>query len=215
MMGKNRTYLSCFLIMGTVVLIILDLNRYSVMQKVAYKRVSTVEQKTDRQLDGMTFDKVFEDKVSGKDINRPALQEMLEYVREGDELYIHSLDRLGRNTADLIELMNQLRAKGVTVKFVKQGLEFKPDTSNPMNDLMFTMLAAFSQFERELMLERQREGIAKAKDEGKYKGRPATVDKEAIVQALKDGKSFRKVAKEFEVSLSTVQRAVKALEDVA
>jgi DNA invertase Pin-like site-specific DNA recombinase len=112
-------------------------------------------------------------------------------------------------------LMNQLRAKGVTVKFVKQGLEFKPDTSNPMNDLMFTMLAAFSQFERELMLERQREGIAKAKDEGKYKGRPATVDKEAIVQALKDGKSFRKVAKEFEVSLSTVQRAVKALEDVA
>lgn len=201
--------------MGTVVLIILDLNRYSVMQKVAYKRVSTVEQKTDRQLDGMTFDKVFEDKVSGKDINRPALQEMLEYVREGDELYIHSLDRLGRNTADLIELMNQLRAKGVTVKFVKQGLEFKPDTSNPMNDLMFTMLAAFSQFERELMLERQREGIAKAKDEGKYKGRPATVDKEAIVQALKDGKSFRKVAKEFEVSLSTVQRAVKALEDVA
>ena len=150
--------------MGTVVLIILDLNRYSVMQKVAYKRVSTVEQKTDRQLDGMTFDKVFEDKVSGKDINRPALQEMLEYVREGDELYIHSLDRLGRNTADLIELMNQLRAKGVTVKFVKQGLEFKPDTSNPMTDLMFTMLAAFSQFERELMLERQREGIAKAKE---------------------------------------------------
>lgn len=215
MMKKNRTYLSCFLIMGTVVLIILDLNRYSVMQKVAYKRVSTVEQKTDRQLDGLAFDKVFEDKVSGKDINRPALQEMLEYVREGDELYIHSLDRLGRNTVDLIELMNQLRAKGVTVKFVKQGLEFKPDTSNPMNDLMFTMLAAFSQFERELMLERQREGIAKAKAEGKYKGRPATVDKEAIVQALKDGNSFRKVAKEFEVSLSTVQRAVKAIEDAA
>lgn len=201
--------------MGTVVLIILDLNRYSVMQKVAYKRVSTVEQKTDRQLDGMTFDKVFEDKVSGKDTKRPALQEMLDYVRDGDELYIHSLDRLGRNTADLIELMNQLRAEGVTVKFVKQGLEFKPDTNNPMNDLMFTMLAAFSQFERELMLERQREGIAKAKEEGKYKGRPATVDKEAIGQALNDGKSYRNVAKEFGVSLSTVQRAIKALNSAA
>ncbi|WP_436914145.1 recombinase family protein [Acinetobacter schindleri] len=181
------------------------------MAKVAYKRVSTVEQKTDRQLDGMTFDKVFEDKVSGKDTNRPKLQIMLEHgLREGDELYIHSLDRLGRNTADLIELMNQLRAKGVTVKFVKQGLEFKPDTNNPMNDLMFTMLAAFSQFERELMLERQREGIAKAKEEGKYKGRPLskTVDREGILKARQEGMSFRKVAEKFDVSLSTVQRVV-------
>lgn len=201
--------------MGTVVLIILDLNRYSDMAKFAYRRVSTTDQKTDRQLDGMTFDEEFEDKVSGKDVNRPALQEMLRYIRKGDELYVHSLDRLGRNTADLIALMNQLKEKGVTVIFVKNKMTFSPDTSNPMNDLMFTMLAAFSQFERELMLERQREGIAKAKDEGKYKGRPATVDKEAIVQALKDGKSFRKVAKEFEVSLSTVQRAVKAIEDAA
>jgi DNA invertase Pin-like site-specific DNA recombinase len=183
------------------------------MAKVAYKRVSTAEQKTARQLDGMTFDKVFEDKVSGKDNNRPALQAMLDYIREGDELYVHSLDRLGRNTADLIELMNTLRAKGVTVVFDKQGLTFKPDASNPINDLMFTMLAAFSQFERELMLERQREGIAKAKEEGKYKGRPITKDFEAISNAKKSGKSFRKVAQEFEVSLSTVQRAVKAVED--
>src|SRR5690606_12682400 len=97
------------------------------------------DQNTARQLDGMTFDKVFEDKVSGKDIKRPALQAMLEYVRAGDELYVHSLDRLGRNTADLIELINTLKEKGVTVIFDKQGLMFKPDASNPMNDLMFTM----------------------------------------------------------------------------
>ena len=186
------------------------------MAKVAYKRVSTAEQNTARQLDNMTFDKVFEDKVSGKDTNRPKLQAMLEYgLREGDELYIHSLDRLGRNTADLIELMNQLRAKGVTVKFVKQGLEFKPDINNLMNDLMFTMLAAFSQFERELMLERQREGIAKAKEDGKYKGRPLSknVDREGILKALQEGISFRKVAKKFDVSLSTVQRVLKEVEE--
>jgi DNA invertase Pin-like site-specific DNA recombinase len=107
--------------------------------------------------------------------------------------------------------MNQLKDKGVTVIFDKNKMTFNPDTSNPMNDLMFTMLAAFSQFERELMLERQREGIAKAKAEGKYKGRPATVDKEAIVKARLEGKSFRAVAKEFGVSLSTVQRALDEL----
>ena len=178
------------------------------MAKVAYKRVSTVEQKTERQLDGLSFDRVFEDKVSGKDINRPKLSAMLDYIREGDELYIHSLDRLGRNTTDLINLMNILREKGVTVIFNKQGLTFKPDASNPMNELMFTMLAAFSQFERELMLERQREGIAKAKAEGKYKGRPATVDKEAIIKARADGKSFRAIAKECQVALSTLQRVL-------
>ena len=105
------------------------------MSKVAYKRVSTADQNTARQLDSMTFDKVFEDKISGKDVNRPALQAMLEYVRDGDELYVHSLDRLGRNTADLIELVNKLKDKGVTIIFEKQGLKFKPDTSNPMNTI--------------------------------------------------------------------------------
>lgn len=181
------------------------------MAKVGYKRVSTVDQKTDRQLDGMNFDKMFEDKVSGKDTNRPALQTMLEYLREGDELYVHSLDRLGRNTADLIELMNRLKEMGVTVHFHKQGLTFKPDTSNPMNELMFTMLAAFSQFERELMLERQREGIAKAKEEGKYKGRPLSdgIDREGIYNARKQGMSYRKIAEQFGVALSTVQRILR------
>ncbi|EET83769.1 recombinase family protein [Acinetobacter radioresistens] len=180
------------------------------MSKVAYKRVSTADQNTARQLDSMTFDKVFEDKISGKDVNRPALQAMLEYVRDGDELYVHSLDRLGRNTADLIELVNKLKDKGVTIIFEKQGLKFKPDTSNPMNDLMFTMLAAFAQFERELLLERQREGIAKAKEEGKYRGRIKKIDVDEIRTAMKkEGASFRKVAKELGISLSTVQRAMK------
>ena len=179
------------------------------MAKVAYKRVSTTDQNTARQLEGMTFDKVFEDRVSGKDINRPELSAMLDYVRDGDELYVHSLDRLGRNTSDLIEVMDTLKSKGVTVIFDKNKMIFSPDTSNSMNNLMFTMLSAFSQFERELMLERQREGIAIAKAKGKYKGKAKTIDTEQIKSEIAQGLSYRKVAEKLGVSLSTVQRAIK------
>jgi len=179
------------------------------MAKVAYKRVSTADQNTARQLEGMTFDKVFEDKVSGKDTNRPELLAMLDYVRDGDELYVHSLDRLGRNTSDLIQLMEQLKTKGVTVVFDKSKMTFSPDTSNPMNNLMFTMLSAFSQFERDLMLERQREGIAIAKAEGKYKGKAKKINDDEIRDKIAQGLSYRKVADELDISLSTVQRAMK------
>lgn len=179
------------------------------MAKVAYKRVSTTDQNTARQLEGMTFDKVFEDRVSGKDINRPELSAMLDYVRDGDELYVHSLDRLGRNTSDLIEVMDTLKSKGVTVIFDKNKMIFSPDTSNSMNNLMFTMLSAFSQFERELMLERQREGIAIAKAKGKYKGKAKTIDTEQIKSEIAQGLSYRKVAEKLGISLSTVQRAIK------
>lgn len=181
------------------------------MTKVAYKRVSTADQNTSRQLEGMIFDKVFEDKVSGKDTNRPELIAMLDYVRSGDELYIHSLDRLGRNTSDLIQLMNQLKDKGVTVVFDKNQMTFSPDSNNPMNTLMFTMLSAFSQFERDLMLERQREGIAIAKAEGKYKGRSKAINDDDIRDKVAEGLSYRKTASELGVSLSTVQRAMKGV----
>lgn len=179
------------------------------MAKVAYKRVSTADQNTARQLEGMTFDKVFEDKVSGKDTNRPELLAMLDYVRDGDELYVHSLDRLGRNTADLIQLMDTLKAKGVTVIFDKNKMTFSPDESNPMNNLMFTMLSAFSQFERDLMLERQREGIAIAKAKGKYKGKPKKINDDQIREKIAQGNSYRQTADELGISLSTVQRAMK------
>lgn len=181
------------------------------MAKVAYKRVSTLDQNTARQLDDLDiqFDKVFEDKISGKDSNRPKLKALLDYVREGDEIFIHSLDRLGRNTKDLIELMDIFKKKGVVVHFHKNKMTFNPDESNPMNNLMFTMLSAFSQFERDLMLERQREGIAIAKAEGRYKGRTATVNKEMIKTKIAEGMSYRNVAKELGISLSTVQRTMK------
>lgn len=179
------------------------------MVTVAYKRVSTADQNTARQLEGMTFDKVFEDKVSGKDTNRPELLAMLDYVRDGDELHVHSLDRLGRNTADLIQLMDTLKAKGVTVIFDKNKMTFSPDESNPMNNLMFTMLSAFSQFERDLMLERQREGIAIAKAEGKYKGKTKKINDDEIRKKVAEGLSYRKTADELGISLSTVQRAMQ------
>jgi DNA invertase Pin-like site-specific DNA recombinase len=181
------------------------------MAEVAYKRVSTVDQNTARQLDGMAFSKVFEDKISGKDTNRPQLQAMLDYVREGDTVHVHSLDRLGRNTADLLQLVEQLKSKGVTVHFHKEDMIFSADRNNPMHQLMFTMLSGFAQFERELIRERQREGIAIARAENKYLGRKKTIDNDAIRTAMaKPDSSYRKVAKELGISLSTVQRAMKS-----
>ena len=179
------------------------------MATVAYKRVSTEIQNTERQLEGLAFDKEFEDKLSGKNKERPQLQAMIDYVRDGDIVYIHSLDRLGRNTKDLIEIMETLRTKGVTVTFHKQGLEFKPNTNNPMNDLMFNMLSAFAQFEREILLERQKEGIAIAKEKGKYKGSKEKINKDEIKQLVNDGMSYRNIAKKLDISLSTVQRTMK------
>ena len=179
------------------------------MATVAYKRVSTEIQNTERQLEGMTFDKEFEDKLSGKDTNRPQLQALLDYVREGDIVYIHSLDRLGRNTKDLSDLMALFKDKKVTVIFTKQGLEFNTNTNNPMSDLMFNMLSAFSQFEREILLERQREGIAIAKAKGKYKGSKEKINKDDIKQLVADGMSYRNIAKKLKISLSTVQRTMK------
>lgn len=179
------------------------------MATVAYKRVSTEIQNTERQLEGLAFDKEFEDKLSGKNKERPQLQAMIDYVRDGDIVYIHSLDRLGRNTKDLIEIMETLRTKGVTVIFHKQGLEFKPNTNNPMNDLMFNMLSAFAQFEREILLERQKEGIAIAKAKGNYKGSKEKINKDEIKQLVADGMSYRNIAKKLEISLSTIQRTMK------
>ena len=182
------------------------------MATVAYKRVSTEIQNTERQLEGMAFDKEFEDKLSGKNKERPQLQAMIDYVRDGDIVYIHSLDRLGRNTKDLIEIMEALRTKGVTVVFHKQGLEFKPNTNNPMSDLMFNMLSAFAQFEREILLERQREGIAIAKEKGKYKGSKEKINnKDEIKQLVANGMSYRNIAEKLEISLSTVQRTMQEL----
>lgn len=179
------------------------------MAQVGYVRVSSVDQNTERQLDGVTLDKTFTDKVSGKDTNRPQLQAMLEYAREGDCIHVHSIDRLARSLADLLSLVESLNTKGILIRFHKEQLEFTGENS-PMQKLMLSMMGSFAEFERSMIRERQREGIAKAKRNGVYKGRVKSVDDDAIRAAVAGGMSFRKAAGELGVSLSTVQRAMKA-----
>ena len=139
-------------------------------QKVAYIRVSTVEQNDARQREAMAahgIDRFFVDHASGKNMDRPQLQEMLKYIREGDTVYVSEFARLGRSTADLLQLVQQIQDSGAHLISLKESF----DTSTPAGKLQMTMLAAIAEFERAMILERQREGIAIAKREGKYKGR--------------------------------------------
>jgi DNA invertase Pin-like site-specific DNA recombinase len=178
-------------------------------KRVGYVRVSSVDQNTERQLDGIEVDKVFTDKASGKDTDRPQLQAALDYIRDGDTLVIHSMDRLARNVEDMLRLVRELTARGVAVQFIKETLTFTGDES-PMNALMLTMLGAFAQFERSMIRERQREGIAKAKAKGGvYRGRKPALD-EAQVKSLRtrvaEGISKTLVAKEFQISRETLYK---------
>ena len=139
-------------------------------QKVAYVRVSTEEQNDARQREALAsygIDRFFIDHASGKTANRPQLQEMLKYIREGDAVYISEFSRLGRSTMDLLQLVQQIQDSGAKLISLKESF----DTSTPAGKLQMTMLAAIAEFERAMILERQREGIAIAKREGKYKGR--------------------------------------------
>jgi len=175
-------------------------------QTVGYVRVSTADQNTDRQLDGLKLDKVFTDHASGKDTNRPQMQAMLAHVREGDELVVHSMDRLARSLVDLRRTVDDLTAKGVRVRFVKEGLTFG-DTSDPCAVLMLSVMGAVAEFERSLLLERQREGIAVAKTKGVYKGRMPSLDEdqaEAVVTRLDEGESASALAREYGVSRATI-----------
>jgi DNA invertase Pin-like site-specific DNA recombinase len=175
-------------------------------QRIGYLRVSTVDQNTDRQLDGIALDKVFTDKASGKDTNRPQLGQAIEYLREGDTLVVHSMDRLARNLEDLRRIVRELTRQGVRVEFVKESLTFTGDDS-AMNTLLLSMLGAVAEFERSMILERQKEGIALAKAAGKYKGRKAalTDDRAAELRVrLADGESVTALAKEFGISRQTV-----------
>ncbi|MBB1519472.1 recombinase family protein [Aquipseudomonas guryensis] len=180
------------------------------MAQVGYVRVSSVDQNTARQLDGVSLDKVFEDKVSGATTDRPQLQAMLEYVREGDTINVHSIDRLARSLADLLSLVESLTSKGIAIHFHKEQLHFTGEHS-AMQKLMLSMMGSFAEFERSMIKERQREGIAKAKEAGVYKGRVKTVNDDQIRAFIAEGNSYRKAAESLSVSLSTVQRAMKVV----
>lgn len=175
-------------------------------QHIGYIRVSTLEQNTARQLDGVQLNKIFTDRVSGKSIDRPQLQACLEYVREGDTLHVHSMDRLARNLDDLRGLVRQLTAKGVAVQFHKENLTFTGEDS-PMANLLLSTLGAFSQFERELLRERQKEGIAIAKAAGKYRGGKPKLNPDQVTDLkarVATGVPKAKVAREFSISRETL-----------
>lgn len=176
-------------------------------QAVGYVRVSTLEQNTERQLDGLTLDRTFTDHASGKDTSRPELQACLEYVREGDTLIVHSMDRLARSLVDLRQTVDTLTGRGVRVRFAKEGLTFTADGSDPCAVLMLSVMGAVAEFERSMILERQREGIAIAKRAGKYKGRkPALTETQAaeVLARLAGGEGAADLARVFGVSRATV-----------
>lgn len=182
-------------------------------QTIGYVRVSSLDQNTERQLDGIELDQVFTDKASGKDTDRPQLQAAVKHARAGDTFVIHSMDRLARNSEDMQRIVRELKAKGVTVEFIKEKLTFSAGTDNPMDELMFSMLAAFAQFERSLIRERQREGIAVAKAKGDvYLGRKPALNAEQVadlkVKAAAGAKKTA-LAKEFGISRETLYQYLR------
>lgn len=177
-------------------------------QRVGYVRVSTLDQNESRQLEGLELDRTFLDKASGKDVKRPQLAAMLAFVREGDAVICHSMDRLGRNLDDLRKLVLGLTERGVQVQFLKESLTFTGEDS-PMANLLLSVMGAFAQFERELIRERQKEGIELAKRAGVYKGRKRTLTPERAAELgrrIAGGEGKAALAHEFGVDRATVYR---------
>jgi DNA invertase Pin-like site-specific DNA recombinase len=175
-------------------------------KRVGYIRVSSVDQNTGRQLEGLQLDKTFTDKASGKDVKRPQLQAALEYLRDGDVLVVHSMDRLCRNLDDLRRIVTDLTGRGVQVQFMKEGLLFTGEDS-AMSKLLLSVMGAFAEFERALLKERQREGIAIAKKAGVYKGRKPSLTPERVKELrtrIVGGEKKAALAREFGISRETL-----------
>ena len=180
-------------------------------QRVGYVRVSAFDQNPERQLEDINLDRVFTDKASGKDVRREQLAEMLNYVRQGDTLVVHSMDRLARNLDDLRRIVQDLTKRGVCIEFVKEKLSFTGEDS-PMANLMLSVMGAFAEFERALLRERQREGIALAKKRGVYKGRKRALsdaDIVALKARIKSGEKKAQVARDFGISRETLYQYLK------
>ena len=181
-------------------------------KRVGYIRVSSVDQNTVRQLEGIRLDRVFTDKASGKDTKRPQLEALLEFVREGDAVVVHSMDRLARNLDDLRKLVMGLTKRNIRVEFVKESLTFTGEDS-PMATLLLNVMGSFAQFERELIKERQREGIAIAKKNGVYKGRKPSLTSEQAAELRKRvaaGEKKAGIARDFNISRETLYQYLRA-----
>lgn len=175
-------------------------------QRIGYVRVSSLDQNPQRQLEQVQVDRRFLDTASGKDTQRPQLEAMLAFVREGDTLIVHSMDRFARNLDDLRSLVQTLTRRGVRVEFLHENLTFTGENS-PMAHLMLSVLGAFAEFERALIRERQREGIALAKQRGVYRGRKkalSSAQANQLRQRVAAGETKAQVARELGISRETL-----------
>jgi len=179
-------------------------------QIVGYRRVSTKGQNLARQELPDVTGRVFEEKLSGANRDRPALHEMLAYIRDGDEVHVHSIDRLARSLTDLNNIVTEINSKGASIRFLSEQLHFQGSNDDPVNKLMFHMLGAFSEFEHSLISKRRQEGIEKAKAEGKYKGRKATINHDLVCDLLARGARAEEVAEWLSVGVASVFRIRKA-----
>lgn len=180
-------------------------------QKIGYVRVSTIEQNTSRQLEGLTLDRIFTDKASGKDIQRPELDNLKQFVRDGDTVIVHSMDRLARNLDDLRLIVRSLTEKGIQIQFIKENLTFSGEDS-PLANLLLSVMGAFAEFERALIRERQSEGIALAKQRGAYTGRKRGLQDTQLVilkQRVDAGEKKAQIARDFGISRETLYKYLK------
>ena len=178
------------------------------LMRVGYRRVSTIEQNLDRQ-DLGAVERVFEDKASGKDKEREQLQEMLSFVRTGDEVVVYSIDRLARDLRDLQSIITQLNEKGVSIEFLSERLVFRGNSDDAFAKLQLQMMGAFAEFERNIIRKRQAEGIAKAKERGVYENRKRKrkVSDKRILDLKQEGLNNTEIAEYLGISRMTVHRA--------
>jgi DNA invertase Pin-like site-specific DNA recombinase len=183
-------------------------------QRIGYVRVSSFDQNPERQLENISVNKVFTDKASGKDTKRPELEALLAFAREGDVVVVHSMDRLARNLDDLRRLVQMLTKRGIRIEFVKEGLHFTGEDS-PMANLLLSVMGAFAEFERALIRERQREGIAIAKKRGAYHGRKKALSPEQVTnlrQRAAAGDQKAALAREFGISRETLYQYLRSVD---
>ncbi len=180
-------------------------------QRIGYVRVSSYDQNAGRQLEHLDADRVFTDKASGKDADRPQLKALIAYAREGDTIVVHSMDRLARNLDDLRRIVQQQTRRGICLHFVKENLTFTGEDA-PMANLMLSVLGAVAQFERDLIKERQREGIALARQRGAYRGRKKALSGEKLADLRRRagaGEKKARLAREFGISRETLYQYLR------
>ena len=180
-------------------------------QRIGYVRVSSFDQNPERQLENVPTDRIFTDKASGKNTQRPELEALFAFARDGDTVVVHSMDRLARNLDDLRRIVQKLTGRGIRIEFVKENLTFTGDDS-PMATLMLSVMGAFAEFERALLRERQREGISLAKQRGAYRGRKKSLSNDQVAEMKRRivvGEQKSKIARDLGISRETVYQYLR------